>query len=454
MIGLLDDDPAAGFRALVPLGAQILDVYEAGPGRRGRLARRGRPSRAWALGLLDRRDPAGLPGQGANALESLYRLLGLPGLRLCLSRLDRLLAGLALRLHGLPLRRLDGLLARYHPLALLRLLDLRLALWLHRLPLRRLDGLLARYHPLALLRLLALRLHRLPLRGLDGLLLARYHPLSLLRLLALRLHRLPLRGLDGLLARYHLLALLRLLALRLALWLHRLPLSRLDGLLARYHPLAPLPLLVLRLRLLELRLGRRRLGLRLLLLLLLWLGRYRLWLRLLGGWRGRRLLGLRLPWRGRRWRLLRLRLRLWLRGCGLLLRRCLRGRLLRLLLRRLLRAGMLRVLTALGRGRLGNNDGPRRGRGRDAFGAQEPLRQGQRGYRRDRQQGVLSRRSYLQNLRQIPLLDVAAPFDRGARDEAHGHATSHILRPDFDVWNNNATNAVMPASQRSCRQVA
>jgi hypothetical protein len=422
MIGLLDDDPAAGFRALVPLGAQILDVYEAGPGRRGRLARRGRPSRAWALGLLDRRDPAGLPGQGANALESLYRLLGLPGLRLCLSRLDRLLAGLALRLHGLPLRRLDGLLARYHPLALLRLLDLRLALWLHRLPLRRLDGLLARYHPLALLRLLALRLHRLPLRGLDGLL-----------------------------ARYHLLALLRLLALRLALWLHRLPLSRLDGLLARYHPLAPLPLLVLRLRLLELRLGRRRLGLRLL-LLLLWLGRYRLWLRLLGGWRGRRLLGLRLPWRGRRRRLLRLRLRLWLRG--LLLRRCLRGRLLRLLLRRLLRAGMLRVLTAFGRGRLGDNDRPRRGRGRDAFGAQEPLCQGQRGHRRDRQQGVLSRRSYLQNLRQIPLLDVAAPFDRGARDEAHGHATSHILRPDFDVWNNNAINAVMPASQRSCRQVA
>jgi hypothetical protein len=425
VVGLLDHDPPAGFGMLVPLGAQILDVCEARPGHRGRLARwgrlarRGRLSGARALGLLDRRDPAGLPGQGAHALESLYRLLGLPGLRLSLRRLDGLLARLALRLrgHGLPLRGLDGLLARYHLLALLlRLLALRL----HRLPLRRLDRLLARYHPLTLLRLLALRL-------------------------ALWLHRLPLRWLDRLLARYHLLALLRLLALRLALWLHRLPLSGLDGLLARNH-LAPLPLLLFRLRLLELRLSRRRLWLRLLLLLLR-LGRRRLWLRLLlWGWRGRRLrLGLRLLWWGRRRRLLRLRLRLWGRGCGLLLRRGLWGRLL--LLRRLLRAGMLRVLAALGRGGLGNNDGPRRGRGRDAFGAQEPLRHGQRGHRRDRQQGVPSRRFDLQNLRQVPLLDVAAPFDRGARDESHGHAISHILRPDFDIRTNNPINAVMPASQ-------
>jgi hypothetical protein len=384
VIGLLDDDPAAGFGMLVPLGAQILDVCEAKSGRRAWLARRGRLSGGRALGLLDRRDPAGLPRQGAHALESLHRLLGLPGLRLCLSRLDRLLAGLALRLHGLPLRRLDGLLARYHPLALLRLLALRL----HRLPLSRLDGLLAGNHLLALLRLLALRLHRLPLSGLDGL-------------------------------------------------------------LARYHSLAPIPLLLLWLRLLELRLGRHWLWLDLLLLR----GRHRLWLGLLlGGRRGRRLLGLRLLWRRRRRRLLRLRLRLWWRGCGLLLRRCLRGR--RLLLRRLLRAGMLRVLTALGRGSLGNNNGPRRGRGRDAFGGQEPLHDGKRGHRRDGQQDALSRRFDLQNLRQIPLLDVAAPFDRGARDESHGHAISHILRPDFDIRNNNPINAVMPASQRSCRQVA
>jgi hypothetical protein len=272
---------------------------------------------------------------------------------------------------------------------------------------------------------LALR-HRLPLRGLDGL-LARDHPLTLLRLLALRLalwlHRLTLRGLDGLLAGDHSLTLLRLLALRLALWLHRLTLRGLDGLLAGYHSLAPLPFLGL--RLLELGLGRRGLWLR----LLLRLGRRGLWLRLLLQlrrrrrllglglrllWRRRRrrLLGLRLPWRRRRRLLLRLRLRLWWRGCGLLLRRCLRDRLLRLLLlRRFLRARMLRVLTAPGRGGLGNNDGPRRGRGRDAFGAQEPLRQGQRGHRRDRQQGVLSRCSYLQNLRQFPLLDVAAPFN-------------------------------------------
>ena len=65
---------------LVPLGAQILDVCEAKSGRRAWLARRGRLSGGRALGLLDRRDPAGLPRQGAHALEGLRRLLGLPGL--------------------------------------------------------------------------------------------------------------------------------------------------------------------------------------------------------------------------------------------------------------------------------------------------------------------------------------------------------------------------------------
>jgi hypothetical protein len=89
VIGLLDDDPAAGFGALVPLGAQILDVSEAWPAGRSRLS--------GSLGLLDRRDPAGLPRQGADTLEGQCGLLLLPRL--------------ALRLHGLPLGRLNALLA-------------------------------------------------------------------------------------------------------------------------------------------------------------------------------------------------------------------------------------------------------------------------------------------------------------------------------------------------------
>jgi hypothetical protein len=203
----------------------------------------------------------------------------------------------------------------------------------------------------------------------------------------LRRHGLPLRGQDALLGLHR----------RLALGLRWLPRQ---GLLN--HRVLQVLRRLLRFRLLFwLRLGG---GPRLWLHLLVYL--WRRWRR----WRWLRL-GLRLLvylWRrGRRWLRLRLRLLFWLRRRWLLCGR-LRGRLLR----RSLRAGMLRVLTAIGRGVLGNNDGPRRGRGRDAFGGQEPLRHGQRGHRRDRQQGVLSRRSYLQNLRQVPLLGAAAPFDR------------------------------------------
>jgi hypothetical protein len=32
----------------------------------------------------------------------------------------------------------------------------------------------------------------------------------------------------------------------------------------------------------------------------------------------------------------------------------------------------------------------------------------------------------------------------GARDESHGHATSYILRPDFDVWSNIGINVPGP----------
>ena len=87
----------------------------------------------------------------------------------------------------------------------------------------------------------------------------------------------------------------------------------------------------------------------------------------------------------------------------------LRRPLVNRLLRRPLGAGMLRVLTAFGR-RLGDHDGPRRRCGRDAFGGQEPLRQRQCGHRGDRQQGALSSCFDLQDLRQVPLLGVAAPF--------------------------------------------
>jgi hypothetical protein len=99
VIGLLDDDPAAGFRALVPLAAQVLDIGEAGRAGLGRLS--------WSR---------------ADALESLGGLLALRLLsRLSLGGLDALLAcGSRLRL---PLRGLDALLA----------------LRLHRLPLRRLS---------------------------------------------------------------------------------------------------------------------------------------------------------------------------------------------------------------------------------------------------------------------------------------------------------------------------
>jgi hypothetical protein len=44
----------------------------------------------------------------------------------------------------------------------------------------------------------------------------------------------------------------------------------------------------------------------------------------------------------------------------------------------------------------------------------------------------------------------------GARDESHGHAISHILRPDFDAWNNNTTNAyseMLPPGQREQRLI-
>lgn len=215
--------------------------------------------------------------------------------------------------------------------------------------------------------------------------------LTLLGLLALRLHGLALGWLDALLVLYRRLA-----------WL-RLPRR---GLL-NHRPLRPFPVFGLHL-LVGLRLGRHRLR-----LLPWWRRRRRLLrLRLLPLRRRRRLLRLRLlPLRRRRRRLLGLRLRPWLRG--LLLRRRLRSRLL--LLRRLLRAGMLRVLTASGRRVLGEDDRPRGGRGRDAFGGQEPLRHGQRGYRRDRQHGILSRRFHLQNPRQVPLLALRRHFSRRAR---------------------------------------
>jgi hypothetical protein len=314
VIGLLDDDPAAGFRALVPLAAQLLDIGEAGHAGLGRLSR----SRADALESLG----------GLLALRLLSRLSlgGLDALLACGSRLRLSLRGLdallALRLHRLPLRRLP----------------------LRRLSRRRLKPLLAGWHLLALLGLL-----------------------TLLGLLALRLHGLALGWLDALLVLYRRLA-----------WL-RLPRR---GLL-NHRPLRPFPVLGLHL-LVGLRLGRHR-------------------LRLLPWWRRgrRRLLRLRLlPLRRRRRRLLGLRLRPWLRR--LLLWRRLRSRLL--LLRRLLGAGMLRVLTASGRRVLGEDDRPRGGRGWDAFGRQEPLRHSQRGYGRDRQHGILSRRFHLQNPRQVPLL--------------------------------------------------
>jgi hypothetical protein len=186
VIRLLDDDPAAGFRVLVPLSAQILDVCEARPGGLG--WGRGRLSGA-DLGLLDRWDPARLPRQGADALECLCGLL-LPLGRLSLGGLNALLAcGPRRWLHGLPLRRLNALLlAGDHLLALLRLLGL--ALRRHRLPLG--GPLLARHHLLALLRLLALGLdwrlalclHRLPRSGQSVL-------LGLYRRLAGRRRRLP-----------------------------------------------------------------------------------------------------------------------------------------------------------------------------------------------------------------------------------------------------------------------
>lgn len=216
--------------------------------------------------------------------------------------------------------------------------------------------------------------------------------LTLLGLLALRLHGLALGWLDALLVLYRRLA-----------WL-RLPRR---GLL-NHRPLRPFPVLGLHL-LVGLRLGRHRLR-----LLPWWRRRRLLRLRLLPlRRRGRLRLRLRLlPLRRRRRRLLGLRL--WPRLRRLLLwRRRLRSRLL--LLRRLLRAGMLRVLTASGWRVLGEDDRPRGGCGRDAFGRQEPLRHGQRGYRRDRQHGILSRRFHLQNPRQVPLLALRRHSSRRAR---------------------------------------
>ena len=120
MVRLLDDDPPAGFGALVPLVAQILHVDEDRTG--------GRPS--WRGGLSGRRlDPleghrglSGLPGllarlaRGRLALTLLYRrrltrLRGLPGLLALLTCRGRLALTL---LHGRRLtwlRGLPGLLA-------------------------------------------------------------------------------------------------------------------------------------------------------------------------------------------------------------------------------------------------------------------------------------------------------------------------------------------------------
>ena len=237
VVRLLDDDPAIGFRVLMPLGAQILDVREGGAADLHRSPR---------LSRLHR-----LPRARLNPLEYLCGLLATPGswLWLHLSGLNALLA--RLRLH------LDGLIAaRQHLLSLQRLLA-----------------------PLLLLRLLLLLL----LCGLDTLLVlhrprGRTRRLGLHRLLKNRLLRVlgPLLGLLVLL-RPRLLLKLRLCARRLRLGLLRLRLGLLRLGLLRLRLLADLRLRLLGLRLLWLLLLLLLLRLRLRLCLLVDLG---LWLSL------------------------------------------------------------------------------------------------------------------------------------------------------------------------------
>jgi len=236
MVGLLDDDPPAGLRALMPLAAQILDVDEDLRDRR-------------LTGLRGLSGRGRLSGQGLNPLEHHGLLLAL-ALRAQLTRLSR-------RQRALPL--LD-----HRVTSLLTLLLLRLALLLSLLQLLPLPG-----DRQVVLGLALALLHRcLALSGLRTLLARKRLSLALLhrrlallhRRLALLHRRLALSGLWTLLAgeRLSLALLHRRLALPGLRTLAGLPRWRRWG---------------LALALLQLRLPGRRLwaGLRLSLLLDLWL---------------------------------------------------------------------------------------------------------------------------------------------------------------------------------------
>jgi hypothetical protein len=190
MIGLLDDDPAVGLGALVPLGAQILDI---GEGRSPGLRR--------STGLPRLPGLHRLPRPGLDALEGHGRLLASgSGLLLSHPRNNALLARLLLLLlRGLDLVGHDALLVLHRPrtrgLGLHWLLDHRLLRVLR--PLLGDHALSLSRFRLLLLLLLLLLLHRLHgLARLPGLLRLRLHRLRLLArlpgLLRLRLRRLRL----------------------------------------------------------------------------------------------------------------------------------------------------------------------------------------------------------------------------------------------------------------------
>ncbi|HEY2228079.1 MAG TPA: hypothetical protein VGI22_10135 [Xanthobacteraceae bacterium] len=429
MIGLLDDDPTVGIRALVPLAAQILDVAEgdhraAGPCAARLLlsARKARLSRSGLGALESNRRPLAtrlLPGLTAahHRLTSLRKARRAAGLLSGLA--TRLLAGLAAAHHGLTslrkARRATRLLAGLAAWLLSGLPGLAAARLLSALretcrPTRLLSGLpgLAAAGLLSPLRKTG-RPARL-LSGLTGLAAARLlsplrktcRPAWLLpglpglaaaRLLSpLRLTCRPawlLSGLPGLSAA-------RLLSpLRLACrptWL----LSGLPG-LAAARLLSPLRLACRPAWLLAGLPGLSAAR------LLPTLRKARRPARLLASLAAARLLS---PLRPAR-----------------LLPGLAAARLPPLWLAALRRARRQRAWPALGL-ILSHHDRPRRC-SRDAFGDQEPLCQRQRGHRGERQQRAFAGRlcfsSCLKNLGQDPLLGCGA-FRLGARDESQGRA--------------------------------
>jgi hypothetical protein len=146
------------------------------------------------------------------------------------------------------------------------------------------------------------------------------------------------------------------------------------------------------------------------------------WCRLRGQW-----LGLLLKLWRRRGDWLRLRLLLGRRLRGLL-DRCGLRLLLLLLLRllwRLLRAGRLSRMTAFRWWRGLGDTGREPGSGRE------------RRCQRERQQGIFPSGLCLQNLGQYPLLQLRRYLSR--RAPIRRHATTYILRPDFDAPNSDET---------------